>query len=239
VDSEINYSTEWLNNEIQGRWKILENLSWIKSSFGIKSKFVIELGSGIGTNLKLFNIDNRVLGIEGMRSAVEESINSGIPTIQQNLELQFELDGEKADCILCMDVLEHLVQPNVCLQIAHKLLKDGGILVVNIPNHFDWRGRLRILFGSGIDSQKYFPDSKHWEYPHLRFFQNESIKEILNHSGFEVHNDLSPQMATLPRQKYWKALNIEWIGRYLAKKWPNLFSAGFFLVCKKSLKKIN
>jgi len=229
----INYKTSWLVAEADDRSHVTSVLQHIKQSYSIQQCDVLELGSGIGTNLSVFAPNNRVQGVEGMKGAVQESKARGIAAIQANLEEPLALPGDCADWILCIDVLEHLMNPVACLDSACKLLRSNGRLIINVPNHFDWRGRMRVLRGSGIDSQRYFPDSRIWEYPHVRFFQRASIEELLHSVGFSVDADYSHRFNTFPKAAVLGRLGAQRLLRSMQNRWPDFFSAGYFLVCRK------
>ncbi len=231
----INYKTSWLVAEASGRSHITSVLVDIKKRHDIHRRDVLELGSGIGTNLQIFASDNRVQGVEGMEAAVMESRARGIIAVQANLEEPLALPADSVDWILCVDVLEHLMNPMVCLQSAFRLLRTDGYLIINVPNHFDWRGRLRILSGAGIDSQGYFPDSPAWEYPHVRFFSRSSIERLLRSVGMVVEEDYSGRFLTFPKAAVFRRIGAERPLLAMQSRWPDLLSAGFFLVCRKQL----
>lgn len=228
---KIFYDTNWLIEEVGQREHVLALLREISRDFDVRGGVVIELGSGIGTNLSVFNGSNSVLGVEGMGAAVEEALRRGIDTIRANLEGSIPLQSGTADLVLLIDVLEHLVDPEGCLQEACRLVRPGGLVAVNVPNHFDWRGRIRLLRGSGIDTQLYFPNSAVWRYPHLRFFQRGSIEDLMRVCRLEVVMDYSDRLHTFPGRRFLGG----WAERYLrrvARRWPDVFSSGFFLVCR-------
>jgi SAM-dependent methyltransferase len=229
----INYQTNWLVAEAEGRSHVTSVLRDIAQRHAIRQCDVLELGSGIGTNLGIFAADNRVQGVEGMEAAVFESRARGIPAIQADLEQPVVLPAACADWVLCIDVLEHLMNPLACLASASRLMRSGGRLIVNVPNHFDWRGRVRLLRGSGIDTQRYFPDSPVWRYPHVRFFDRASIEALVRGTGFAVEEDLSDRFNTFPKADALARLGAQRPLRALQQHWPDLFSAGFFLVCGK------
>jgi SAM-dependent methyltransferase len=230
----IHYQTSWLVAEAQGRAHITSVLREIQQRRAIQQRDVLELGSGIGTNLNVFAANNRVLGIEGMEPAVQESNARGINAVQANLDEPLLLPQDSADWVLCIDVLEHLMNPVVCLESACRLLRAEGRLIVNVPNHFDWRGRMRVLRGSGIDSQNYFPESRAWEYPHVRFFKRASIEELLQFVGFAVEEDHGPEFNSFPKATMLRRLGAQRGLAMLQTRWPDLFSAGYFLVCRKT-----
>lgn len=230
----INYKTSWLVTESEGRSHITSVLHDIRQRYMIHQCDVLELGSGIGTNLSIFASNNRVLGIEGMEEAVLESNSRGIEAIQANLEEPLALSSSSADWILCIDVLEHLMNPLACLNSASRLLRQDGHLIVNVPNHFDWRGRLQVLRGSGIDSQGYFPESLIWEYPHVRFFRRAAIEELLRSVGFTVEVDYSYRFNTFPKAALLNRFGAQHLLQIIQTRLPDLFSAGYFLLCRKT-----
>lgn len=229
----INYETSWLISEACSRDHITEALRAIQQEFAVVGRLVVEFGSGIGTNLAVFAQNNSVLGVEGLTSAAEEARSRGIDTRVEDIEQPTLLPEMSADWVLCIDVLEHLMNPAACLANAHRILRDDGFLVVNVPNHFDLRGRIRILLGSGIDSQRYFATSPHWEYPHVRFFSRRSIEDLLRVSGFKLVADYGPRFVAFPRLHVFRNLGFMPALRAMQARWPDLFSAGFFLICKK------
>jgi SAM-dependent methyltransferase len=46
---------------------------------------------------------------------------------------QLPLMGQSVDCVICTEVLEHLPRPERCVTEIHRLLRDGGLVLVSIP----------------------------------------------------------------------------------------------------------
>lgn len=233
MSQPINYETSWLIAEASARTHVIDALRSIQKDYAVIDRRVVELGCGIGTNLAVFAAANPVIGVEGLQAAVEECRRRGIETILADIERDIPLGNASADWVLCVDVLEHLVNPAECLASAHRILREGGHLIVNVPNHFDLSGRLRILCGSGIDSRRYFPASPHWNYPHVRFFSRRSIGELLDQCGFDVVQDYRQRFLSFPKLRWWEWLGMRAPLRAMQSRWPDLFSSGFFLVCRK------
>jgi 2-polyprenyl-3-methyl-5-hydroxy-6-metoxy-1,4-benzoquinol methylase len=51
------------------------------------------------------------------------------------------------DLVICLEVLEHLYNPDNLLKEIHRVLISGGILVMSTPNMGCWINRLLLLFG--------------------------------------------------------------------------------------------
>jgi SAM-dependent methyltransferase len=229
-DPADGYRTEWLEAEQHsgGRHHILQLLDELRQSLPIRGGRVLELGSGLGANLRVLARDNQVQGVEGLRAAAERACQLGTPTLVADLE-QDQLPWPDAswDWVLMLDVLEHLVRPEQALQQARRLLAPGGRLLVNVPNAHDWRSRWHVLRGAGIDAPRYFPQVPVWRYPHLRFFRHGDLLQLLRHAGFEPECDYSGRQPSLPKARHWPRI----AGR-LAARWPDLAASGFFVVAR-------
>lgn len=224
------YRTEWLETEQLGgeRQHILKLLDGLQQGLPIRGGRVLELGSGLGANLRVLARDNQVQGVEGLRAAAERACQLGTPTHVADLE-QDPLpwpDGSW-DWVLMLDVLEHLVRPERALQQARRLLAPGGRLLVNVPNPYDWRSRWRVLRGAGVDAPRHFPQVPAWQYPHLRFFRHADLLQLLQQAGFELECDCSGRQPSLPKARHWPR-----IASRIAATWPDLAASGFFVVAR-------
>ena len=221
------YRTDWLQQEQAEREPLLRLLAQVKRQQRLSRGRVLELGSGLGRNLQLFRADNQVLGLEAMAQAVAQARASGVPSRCVDLERQDW--GAQApgpwNAVLLIDVLEHVVEPLRLLEQAAALLSPGGVIVVNLPNHFDWRARLRMLRGAGIDAPAYFPTTPAWHYPHLRLLRHGDALALLQTAGLRVVDDLSCRQSSLPKARYAPRL-----AAILTRQWPALLASGFLLV---------
>lgn len=79
------------------------------------------------------------------------------------------------DVITLWDVFEHLPEPVETLHIISKILKPGGLLVINTPNANSWERKIFRKYWVG------------WEVPrHYHIFTPKTITELLSNSGFNV-----------------------------------------------------
>lgn len=109
------------------RVKLIDSL---KSEPGI----IIEVGSSAGTLLKLLKGRGwKVFGVEPSKEAAEFAQNQGIETVRDKFETA-KLAVESADVIIINHTLEHLPDPSKVLDKAFKILKDDGILIIDLPN---------------------------------------------------------------------------------------------------------
>lgn len=86
------------------------------------------------------------------------------------------------DTILCLDVLEHLVDPWSVIKHLHGLLKPGGVIVASLPNMRFWPVSWG-LFGRGrLD----LADKGHLDRTHLRWFVRNTAIELMTCSGLQL-----------------------------------------------------
>ena len=122
-----------------------------------------------------------IVGIEINRAAAtkaEEFLDAVYVGSIEDLEIPFR---EHFDCVVCADVLEHLVDPWKTLEKIKTYLRPGGCVVASIPNIQHWRVILNLFRGE-------------WEYTsegtlddtHLRFFTRKSIIDLFETAGFLV-----------------------------------------------------
>ena len=93
-----------------------------------------------------------------------------------------ELPRDHFDCIIFNDVLEHLVDPELALTYAKRLLCKGGVVVASIPNicHFPTLWRL-VIHGDWEYTERGILDKTH-----LRFFTRRSIHRLFESTGYGV-----------------------------------------------------
>lgn len=95
-----------------------------------------------------------------------------------------DLPNSRFDCIVCNDVLEHLVDPYGFLDDVPRCLTEAGVLVVSIPNVRYWPHLTDYVLRGN------------WEYQnegildrtHLRFFTEKSIIATFERHGFDIQS---------------------------------------------------
>ena len=96
------------------------------------------------------------------------------------MDLPFKLN--EFDLILCLDVLEHLVDPWAVVKRLTTLLKPGGSLIASIPNIKHHSVILPLLFCGRWD---YVPAGV-LDKTHLRYFTKKTAIELIESSGLRV-----------------------------------------------------
>lgn len=89
-----------------------------------------------------------------------------------------------ASLILCLDVLEHLVDPWQMVRRLHQGLAPGGVIVASIPNVRNYSALLPLLFRNRWT----LADGGILDRTHLRFFVRSSAVELMTGSGLVLEH---------------------------------------------------
>jgi 2-polyprenyl-3-methyl-5-hydroxy-6-metoxy-1,4-benzoquinol methylase len=147
---------------------------------------VLEIGCGGGYTLEYLQRAgrcSRTLGVELFPDAAHNARQRVDEVYEGNIEqLQLPISPESLDAVLCLDVLEHLIDPWRVVQKIHSLIKPGGILVASIPNVRHYTVVLPLLLKGRWD----YTPSGLLDRTHLRFFTKASAIALLESSGLRV-----------------------------------------------------
>jgi 2-polyprenyl-3-methyl-5-hydroxy-6-metoxy-1,4-benzoquinol methylase len=146
---------------------------------------VLEIGCGSGATLGWLRQDHpaaRTVGVE----IAEDAAGKARSFVDEVHCLDFERhdlpDGpQKFDLVLCLDVLEHMVDPWALVgRLATQYLEVGGTLLVSLPNIRHYSVVLPLLFGGRWE----YEDAGLLDRTHLRFFTKASAQALLSHPQF-------------------------------------------------------
>jgi 2-polyprenyl-3-methyl-5-hydroxy-6-metoxy-1,4-benzoquinol methylase len=91
--------------------------------------------------------------------------------------------------ILCLDLLEHLVDPWSLVARLHQALEPGGHLVASIPNVRHYRVSGGLFFRNHWTLQ----DAGILDRTHLRFFVKDTAVELVTSSGLVLESIEAPR----------------------------------------------
>jgi SAM-dependent methyltransferase len=96
---------------------------------------------------------------------------------------------EPVDCILFLEVIEHLhVNPVKVLGRLRSALRKGGLLVVSTPNMMCFANRIRMLLNrklSGLDYPPFTNDDEAHGFGHDRIYMPAELREYMQACGFQ------------------------------------------------------
>ena len=164
------------------QYQYFEDVNWgLLRLWGNRSgKDVLDVGCGFATTSQhIQKLGNRVSGVESNSDAIRVARTRIAEVIEADLQ-EFATD-RKFDAIIFADVLEHLPWPVGVLRRYTSMLKDGGSVIVSLPNVGLWSVRLGLLFG-----RFHYDDTGVLDRTHLRFFTRANALEMLRAANLEV-----------------------------------------------------
>jgi 2-polyprenyl-3-methyl-5-hydroxy-6-metoxy-1,4-benzoquinol methylase len=178
---------------------------------------ILEIGCGVGefaANLKSVR-GVHITGIEPFEAAanIATSRLDRVLVADANAGI-VELQGNRFDCIVCNDVLEHLVDPWDTLKHLRPLLAPNGKLVASIPNI----RYMPVLKGLVLKGEWRYVEQGVMDRTHLRFFTKKSIYALFEESGYKVTHVQGINAIKFP----WKfgLLNKLLLGELVDTKFP-------------------
>jgi SAM-dependent methyltransferase len=152
--------------------------------------------------------------------------------------IELDLDGDfdkvlgrhQYDCVLVLDVLEHLKRPEEGVRKIAEILKPGGTLYASTGNIAFLFMRLSLILGQFNYGKRGILD-----LTHTRLFTIYSFKKLLANGGFVIKEvrgfgppirDMVGESTTLRAADTTSGL--------LARLWPRLFAFSFLIVAEKA-----
>lgn len=133
------------------------------------------------------------------------------------------------DCVVCLEVLEHLTHPEECMKSIQYNLKPKGIALISLPNESTIFHRIRGLCGV-MDAECFNSCGKHLHLPSL------NQARVFISKYFKIEKEVYYYSTNIAgcRQKWLKpVINIvpEFIWEWLANTFPSLFARGWIFRC--------
>jgi 2-polyprenyl-3-methyl-5-hydroxy-6-metoxy-1,4-benzoquinol methylase len=179
---------------------------------------LLEIGSFCGIFLNRIRADGwEVMGLEPDLGAADYSrAKHGLNVVDGVLPAP-ALSERAFDAVVMLHVIEHMPNPSGNLREIHRILKPGGVLVVETPR-FD-----SLMFKLLGRRERSICNCN----GHIYFFTTPTLRQLLEKNGFEVIRvDLVGRTLTLDRLLY----NVGLITRSdRIKKWLSRLSAALHL----------
>ncbi|EQB63622.1 MAG: methyltransferase type 12 [candidate division Zixibacteria bacterium RBG-1] len=173
---------------------------------------LLDVGCGRGSNSAFFkNAGFEVEALDVSPQAVQLTKSKGVKAFLFDIE-QERIRG-KYDAILCLEVLQFVVNPTKVLLNLRQALNPKGEVILSLPNEFHLKRRWDIFWGK-LD----FIGAK---APHLRLFNYAEIEKLIEECGLKIIAQREISIIP-PRWKHWN-----WLSDLLLQISPDLFSLAY------------
>ena len=202
-------------------------VEYLKKNTDLDGQLLLDIGCGPGhIARKLGNNKIRITGVD-----LYNPNNSGFDKfIQMNLDLDpWTIDISKYDTVLALDIIEHLSEPEkFLLSLRYKMTEPTTPkVIVSVPNIGFILVRLNLLMG-----RFNYADRGILDITHKRFFTINSLKRMLNETGFEIQQlrGIGVPFQTLGKGRFCGILGF--ISSKIARLYPALFAFQILIVTK-------
>jgi methionine biosynthesis protein MetW len=150
---------------------------------------LLDIGCGDGSRYaaELIACGVEVHGTDISPLIVAAASQNGVKAICVSLDEKLPYERESFDAAVCLEVFQHLFDPEFAAREVFDALRPGGLFLASVPNVGNWRSRFDMLvFGrirsGGSPQNVRYP----WRDPHLRLFNSKAIADMLRDVGFEI-----------------------------------------------------
>lgn len=154
-----------------------------------EARRVCDLGCGNGRfALSLSQSGYEVVGVDGSRAGIDLARSMADARICEFIcaNIDESLPGRilpvqaPFDVVVSCDVIEHMFRPGTLIEVAYKLLRPTGTLVLATPYH-GYIKNLAICVCDKWDAHH----GVHWDGGHIKFFSVSTLRRMVLDHGFE------------------------------------------------------
>lgn len=146
---------------------------------------VLDVGCGAGALGRLLKEERNVeevCGIEFIEEAYQRARTVLDRVLLGNIEeMSLPWEDEYFDCIICADVLEHLVDPSAVMAKLGRVLAPHGVIVISVPNIRFHEVIHMLSHGAWTYYEQGIMDATH-----LRFFTRTDLRIMIENGGMEA-----------------------------------------------------
>jgi 2-polyprenyl-3-methyl-5-hydroxy-6-metoxy-1,4-benzoquinol methylase len=138
----------------------------------------LDIGAGTGGNV----VFSESLGLTAVALEYDPDYAACIPIekIIRGSSEQLPFRNSTFDIITLIHVLEHLPKYKQTLAEIHRVIKPGGLFIVEVPNKYSFQELLNFLY------TKIMIDKNNKHLGHCNYFSYNGLKRILEEQNFSI-----------------------------------------------------
>ncbi len=147
---------------------------------------LLDLACGDGMLTESFSRHfDRLVGVDASGKHLVEA-RKRIPNgeFHECLIEEFETD-ERFDTVMLLDILEHVIDPQLVLKKAASFLSDDGILIVHVPNAHAVNRKIAVLMGTLESCEELSPFDIEIA-GHRGYYVLETLKQEVGNAGLKL-----------------------------------------------------
>lgn len=183
---------------------LIDEIKQIKSR-----KSLLDLGCDDGEVTKDIAIGagiKEIFGLDLSQERVKEANQRGVKAYQGDISKLLPFKDKQFDVIMSIQTIEHLIDIDIFLEEAHRILAKGGSVIITTENLASWHNIAALLLGlqpftGPYLSKKYtiglhplhdrledptVPEYRKAMPPHLNVMTTRSLMQLLQKHGFNV-----------------------------------------------------
>jgi len=161
-----------------------------------------------------------ICGIDCSPAVLKTARSKGVDALMADLdERHLPFNNDSFDWISCLDVIEHVFDPEHLLNEIYRVLHRNGTLILTTPN-IRFIDFINPLLLKGV-FPKTSQDSGSYDGGHLHYFTFRDIKKLLSNAGFTVVRERG-----YDEKKYFSAKVVAF--KMMMKFWEKEINKEFF-----------
>ena len=171
-------------------------ISRISAAFDLldEGKRILDLGVGGGELLalckkngkyeELYGLDIAAVVVERAKRTVKELTGDLEKVFIKRADINDTLPfrAKMFDAVTCIAVLEHIFDPYFVIAEIKRVLKPGGVLILEVPNLVWLPRRLAVILGK----LPVTADEEGWDGGHLHYFTFEETEKLLEEYNLKI-----------------------------------------------------
>jgi 2-polyprenyl-3-methyl-5-hydroxy-6-metoxy-1,4-benzoquinol methylase len=102
---------------------------------------------GLGQYARALGLAIEYTGLELSKENVDKAVELGLNVHVADASERLPVGDREYDCVVCLELLEHLPRPLTVLGEMRRVLKPEGRAVISVPNPYSWVEVFREIYG--------------------------------------------------------------------------------------------